>query len=263
MVATDDGSLEQFTLLAKTARGRACVALIQQVLTNKKIFVFGELLHMPNVVAMTTSDQPEQQSHYRLLNVFAYGRFKDYLREKAAGTVPQLTPEQELKLRKLTVVSLCQEFKQVPYKVLMEELQISGVRDVEDIVIETMYSGLVDGKLDQKNEYFDANYAVGRDVRVEDIDTMINFIQDWQKNATHVVTEIDNILGRATTQFEDDAKLENSLMTAVQEARSKISRDRSEFDSDAMFTDTFGGIQRSSSGKRRMQPGTSRKISRV
>uniref|UniRef100_A0A4W5LD57 Uncharacterized protein n=1 Tax=Hucho hucho TaxID=62062 RepID=A0A4W5LD57_9TELE len=38
--------LEQFTLLAKTARGRACMALIQQVLSNKKLFVFGELLHM-------------------------------------------------------------------------------------------------------------------------------------------------------------------------------------------------------------------------
>jgi COP9 signalosome complex subunit 7 len=50
-MADDGGSsgLEQFCLLAKTAKARACVALVQQVLAEKKIFVFGELLAMPNV----------------------------------------------------------------------------------------------------------------------------------------------------------------------------------------------------------------------
>lgn len=44
--------LVQFLVLAKGAKGAACVALIQQVLTNKKLFVFGELLAMPNVQAV-------------------------------------------------------------------------------------------------------------------------------------------------------------------------------------------------------------------
>lgn len=43
----------QFLVLAKAAKGAACVALIQQVLSNKKIFVFGELLAMPNVQAVS------------------------------------------------------------------------------------------------------------------------------------------------------------------------------------------------------------------
>lgn len=42
----------QFLVLAKGAKGAACVALIQQVLSNKKLFVFGELLAMPNVQAV-------------------------------------------------------------------------------------------------------------------------------------------------------------------------------------------------------------------
>lgn len=44
--------LVQFLVLAKGAKGAACVALIQQVLSNKKLFVFGELLAMPNVQAV-------------------------------------------------------------------------------------------------------------------------------------------------------------------------------------------------------------------
>ncbi|RHZ24601.1 hypothetical protein DYB37_002588 [Aphanomyces astaci] len=135
MVASDDGSLEQFTLLAKTARGRACVALIQQVLSNKKLFVFGELLDMPNVKALAESDQTDQQGHARLLAIFAHGRYLDYVRQKEDATfhIPDLNAAQALKLRKLTVVSLCQQHKSVPYRILMGELQISSVRDVEDI----------------------------------------------------------------------------------------------------------------------------------
>jgi COP9 signalosome complex subunit 7 len=56
-MADDGGSsgLEQFCLLAKTAKARACVALVQQVLAEKKIFVFGELLAMPNVQEVSTA----------------------------------------------------------------------------------------------------------------------------------------------------------------------------------------------------------------
>lgn len=47
-----DEGLSQFLVLAKGAKGAACGALIQQVLNNKKIFVFGELLAMPNIQAV-------------------------------------------------------------------------------------------------------------------------------------------------------------------------------------------------------------------
>ena len=42
-------NLEQFVLLAKSARGAGLVALVKQVLEAPGVFVFGELLEMPNV----------------------------------------------------------------------------------------------------------------------------------------------------------------------------------------------------------------------
>lgn len=42
-------SLEQFVLLAKTAKGAACMELIKQVLDAPGVYVFGELLDMPNI----------------------------------------------------------------------------------------------------------------------------------------------------------------------------------------------------------------------
>jgi hypothetical protein len=47
--------LEQFCILARTLKGRACVALIQQVLSHNKIFYFGELLALPSIQGVRSS----------------------------------------------------------------------------------------------------------------------------------------------------------------------------------------------------------------
>lgn len=41
--------LEQFVLLAKSAKGAAAVGLIKQVLEAPNVYVFGELLEMANI----------------------------------------------------------------------------------------------------------------------------------------------------------------------------------------------------------------------
>lgn len=44
--------LEQFLLLAKTAKGAAAVELVKQVLEAPGVYVFGELLDMPNILVV-------------------------------------------------------------------------------------------------------------------------------------------------------------------------------------------------------------------
>jgi COP9 signalosome complex subunit 7 len=46
---TSSNPLEQFVLLSKTAKGIAAVELIKQALEVPGVYVFGELLDMPNV----------------------------------------------------------------------------------------------------------------------------------------------------------------------------------------------------------------------
>ena len=41
--------LEQFVLLAKTAKGAAAIELVKQALEAPGVYVFGELLDMPNI----------------------------------------------------------------------------------------------------------------------------------------------------------------------------------------------------------------------
>lgn len=48
-VANQAALLEQYILLCKSAKGLAAVELIKQVLEVPGIYVFGELLEMPNI----------------------------------------------------------------------------------------------------------------------------------------------------------------------------------------------------------------------
>ena len=59
--------LEQFVLLAKNARGAAAVELIKQALEAPAVFVFGELLDMPNIQVIFPN--PVQNSASPFLSV--------------------------------------------------------------------------------------------------------------------------------------------------------------------------------------------------
>ncbi|TYZ64896.1 hypothetical protein PybrP1_001119 [[Pythium] brassicae (nom. inval.)] len=205
--AAGASGLEQFTLLAKNARGRACVALVQQVLSNRKLFVFRELLDMPNVAALRES--PENAGYYELLRIFCFGGVRDFLARK--DELPSLTPQQLHKLRKLTVVSLAHRHKLVPYDVLMEELDVATVRELEDILIDTIYSGLVQGKLDQKSRSFVVKYAVGRDTQDEDIDEMIAKLVSWRNESAAICATINDILAFAEGQAESESTRDEAI----------------------------------------------------
>lgn len=51
--ASSSNPLEQFVLLAKSAKGAAAVELVKQALEAPGVYVFGELLDMPNIAEVT------------------------------------------------------------------------------------------------------------------------------------------------------------------------------------------------------------------
>ena len=68
-------ALEQFLLLAKTAKGPAAVELVKQVLEAPGVYVFGELLETDCIKELVSSPSA---NYVRLLEVFAYGTYADY-----------------------------------------------------------------------------------------------------------------------------------------------------------------------------------------
>ena len=70
--------LEQFLLLAKTAKGPAVVELVNQALGAPGVYVFGELLETECIQELAAGPNA---SYLQLLEVFAYGTYTDYKSE--------------------------------------------------------------------------------------------------------------------------------------------------------------------------------------
>lgn len=67
--------LEQFLLLAKTARGPAVAELIKQALGAPGVYVFSELLETECVKEVASGPHA---NYVRLLEIFAFGTYADY-----------------------------------------------------------------------------------------------------------------------------------------------------------------------------------------
>ena len=67
--------LEQFLLLAKTAKGPAVCELIKQTLEAPGVYVFGELLETECVKELASGTHA---NYVQLLEIFAFGTYRDY-----------------------------------------------------------------------------------------------------------------------------------------------------------------------------------------
>jgi len=176
---TNGREQDAFIISSKNLKSKALVPAIKQVLSSPNVYVFAEFLNQENVKSMKDSDDEEVRKNYELLEIFAYGTYDDYKLKK--GQLPELTKNQELKLKQLTVVQLASVNRTIPYDVLLKKLDIENLRELEDLIIECIYVGLLEGKLDQEKHQFQVDQTIGRDVRPGDIDNIISKLNSWQK----------------------------------------------------------------------------------
>ncbi|CAG9858358.1 unnamed protein product [Phyllotreta striolata] len=227
--------LEQFVLLAKTTKGAACTELIRQVLDAPGVYVFGELLDMPNILELATTNR----KYFNTLELFAFGTFKDYLANR--NELLELTCAQKKKLQHLTIVTLATKSKCIPYSTLLVELDIKNVRDLEDLIIEAIYADIIHGKLDQKNSQLEVDYAVGRDIRADDINIIVNCLQDWCSSCEGVLSCVENQIHRANSEknrcIQRKADIENEVVNIKKTLKTQL-QERSDGTDEVMATDS-------------------------
>lgn len=59
---------------------------------------------------------------------------------------------------------------------------------------------IIHGKLDQKNSQLEIDYAIGRDIRPEDVKVIINCLQDWCAACDKVLDSVETQIHRANTE---------------------------------------------------------------
>lgn len=255
-------SLKAFVLLAKSAKGAAMSSLITQVLDHPTVHVFAELLDMPNVKELEGS--PSTAPSLELLKIFAYGTWKDYRTRQSE--LPALTAQQATKLKRLTIISLASQTAMLPYEVLMRELEISSVRELEDLLIESIYQGLVSGRLDQEAAHIQVFSCAGRDVHPDELLPLTNTLLEWHANATGLIGQVSTELGRFVSQADDAKQAQLDLDAKIDKVKAQTRASLESGEGSASyrdgFADSFGGgdeegeKMRKSSGRMKARPGS-------
>ncbi|KAJ2056729.1 COP9 signalosome complex subunit 7a [Coemansia sp. S146] len=139
------------TLHAATTESEA-VQVIQRLLEDESIYHFGRVLDSPKAreVCLTASAQ-----------------------------LPELTERQLEKLKHLSLVSLASVLKVLSYDDLIRELDCAHEQQMEDLVIDTIYKGLLSAKLDQQRRLVEVEFVVGRDVRRGDLQAIYDSLDKW------------------------------------------------------------------------------------
>lgn len=67
----------------------------------------------------------------------------------------------------------------LPYSELLSALEISTIRELEDLIIDAIYLDILRGKLDQKEQQFEVEYTMGRDLEPKNLGNLLTALQDW------------------------------------------------------------------------------------
>lgn len=210
--------LSQFVVLAQSAQGRACEALVRQALEHSAVYNFGELLDCPNVQALAAS--ADSQRLVEALRIFAFGTYTDY--KARQSDLPELTPAQKHKLQLLTVVSLATKDKYIKFADLQREVDISSPRELEDLIIEAVYQNLIAGKMDQENQCLIIESCSCRDCRDEDIDDIIATLTWWHESSHKMTNALDGMVGYTQDSYEKHRSAREELDKLVQSNRESL-----------------------------------------
>uniref|UniRef100_A0A7N0TDI4 PCI domain-containing protein n=1 Tax=Kalanchoe fedtschenkoi TaxID=63787 RepID=A0A7N0TDI4_KALFE len=211
--------IDHYVKQASSLNGSSLSVLILEATSNPSLFAFSEILAVPTVAQLEGTGQ---SAYLNLLRLFAYGTWSDY--KSNAGSFLQLVPEQVLKLKQLTVLSMAEIGKVLPYDQLMQQLDVTNVRELEDFLInDCMYAGIVRGKLDQLRRCFELQFAAGRDLRPGQIGNMIDVLSSWLATSDNLLLSIQEKIKWADTMSELDKKQKTEYEVKVDEAKKLLS----------------------------------------
>ncbi|KAL9610271.1 MAG: hypothetical protein Q9167_005016 [Letrouitia subvulpina] len=209
-------ALESFVLLSKSATSpRAAVDLITKATSAPNTFVFAELLQTPNIQALKESER--YASHYTLLEIFSWGTWADY---NATPGLPQLTESQSQKLRQLTLLTLCTSPSTLTYEHLQAALSLPSARSLEDLIISSIYAGLLTAKLDTLSQRVDvSSVSPLRDLPPNGVPRLVSVLEDWDSRCVSVLEELEQqvmavrqkALERKRREARDEAAMEKLM----------------------------------------------------
>ncbi len=206
------------------------IELISQAISEPTRFHFGSLLQTVDggnasssggggLASMIRSEEGTCWLH--TLSLFAHGTWADYTQ----GTKKYITLDknQEMKLKCLTLVSMCENTKYVEYQEVMNLLDMHTVQELESFVVhQCIYTGLLEGRLDQRMGRIHVLSAIPRDVSPEKFEGMIQSLDVWLEQAGKVAYFLEEQENNIDSAQEKRDTVQSYRKEKVQEAREKV-----------------------------------------
>ncbi|KAJ9188535.1 hypothetical protein P3X46_003886 [Hevea brasiliensis] len=210
--------IHHFVKQASPLKGSLLVPVIIEATSHPSLFSFSEILAVPSFAEL---EGTENSRHLDVLRLFAHGTWTDY--KNNAGHLPELISDQVLKLKQLTVLTFAETNKVLPYDQLMQELDVTNVRELEDFLInECMYAGIVRGKLDQLRRCFEVQFAAGRDLRPGQLGNMLQTLSNWLATSENLLVSIQEKIKWADTMSELNKKHRKDVEDRVEEVKKSL-----------------------------------------
>jgi len=61
----------------------------------------------------------------------------------------------------------------------ISNVSVNGFVDLQDLIIEAVYVDVVRGKLDQKHQLLEVDYAIGRDIQPRNVHEITHVLENW------------------------------------------------------------------------------------
>ncbi|KAI8643905.1 hypothetical protein BD408DRAFT_414080 [Parasitella parasitica] len=210
--------LQPFLLLSKSVKGVANCKLITDALNAPGVYVFTELYESPNLVEASSLEQVAP--YYKLLEIFLYGTFKDY--QENSLQLPALNEKQIRKLKLLSIATLSGTQQTLSYDLLQSYLDIPTVRELEDLIIDAFYQGILTGKLDQRQRQLQVMHSMGRDLRPQQLTETMNALASWASNTTRLLGALDAKIANLQETVQSNEQSNEEYSNQIEQLRRHI-----------------------------------------
>jgi COP9 signalosome complex subunit 7 len=95
-------------------------------------------------------------------------------------------------------------------------VQLKSVRALEDLLIECIYSGLLQGRLDQQESHIEVFATVGRDVDPKELPHMSETLSAWHGHVTGLMSKVSSEMGRFKQRADEARKASAELDERVE-----------------------------------------------
>ncbi|CAN1259135.1 COP9 signalosome complex subunit 7 [Linum perenne] len=221
-------------VVASPAASSSLARIVVESTSHPSVFSFSEILAVPNF---------DQVRGFLIFFLLRYDRLLlisvnvEY--GAKSSVLPQLTPSQIIKLKQLTVLTLAGRNKVIPYDTLLEELEFSNIRELEDFVVdECVYVGLAKGKMNQLKRCFQVQFAAGRDLMPCELDSVIEITRSWLETSDNMLAMLEKQIDKANTMEQLAKKHNMDVKANIENAKKNLNfNDHHDVSGSSMFDD--------------------------